>query len=139
MKRLLFIAVIFLLAIACKDKAFSPEGSTDVRIRNLSDVTFEEVIITTSENTEDVDTVASIGPGTVSEYMRFTKAYTDAEISAKIDVGGSMVTFSTGPVVFTYLTYVGQVRETFEVYISSMENRELKISNRILEEALVLK
>ena len=137
MKKLSFIIVIFLLALACKKTKFEPEGPTDVRIRNLTDLTLEEVIVTTSENTEDKDTLISIGPGAVSEYMRFTKAYTDAEISAKVDIGGSMVTVSTGPVVFTYLTYVGQVRETFEVFIPS--TGKLEISNRILEEALVLK
>jgi hypothetical protein len=138
MKRLLFFIVIILFALACKKTEFEPEGPTDVRIKNLSTLTFEEVIVTASENAEDVDTITKIDPQSVSEYMRFTKAYTEAGISATINVGGTMETFSTGPVVFTYLTYVGQVRMTFEVYISSMENRELKISNRILEEALVL-
>ena len=140
MKRLLLIVVIISFSLACKKTKFEPEGPTDVRIRNLSDITLVEVIITSSENAEDVDTLASIAPGAVSEYMRFTKAYTEAIISAKVDVGGSMVTFSTLPLpfCFTSLPYVGQVRETFEIYISNMEKRELTISNRILEEALVL-
>lgn len=139
MKRLLFFIVIILFALACKKTEFAAEGPTDVRVKNLTDVTLQQVIVTTSENAEDVDTLVSIAPGALSEYIRFTKAFTEAEISAKVDIGGSLETFSTGPVVFTYLTYVGQVRMTYEVYISSMENRELKISKRILEEALVLK
>ena len=40
----------FYQLLACKKKEFSPEGPTDVRIRNISDLTFEEVIVKTSEN-----------------------------------------------------------------------------------------
>lgn len=110
-----------------------------MRIRNLSDMNFEEVIVTTSENTEDVDTIGSIPSQTVSEYSRFTKAYPKAEISAKININGTMLEFSTGPEVFTYMQYIGQDRITFEVFISNMNNRELKISNVIQEEPLILK
>jgi hypothetical protein len=139
MKKFLFSAVIITCIFACKKTEFSPEGPTDVRIRNLSDMNFEEVIVTTSENTEDVDTIGSIPSQTVSEYSRFTKAYPKAEISAKININGTMLEFSTGPEVFTYMQYIGQDRITFEVFISNMNNRELKISNVIQEEPLILK
>ncbi len=139
MKKLIIISFILLAALACKKKEFSPEGPTDVRIRNLSDQAFQEVVVTTSEKTEDVDTLGNISSGSVSDYFRFTKAYPKAEISVKINVGGSLVTFTTGPVNYTYLTYIGQDRITFEVYISSMNNRELTISNVVLDEPLVVK
>ena len=139
MKKLIVISFILLSVLACKKKEFSPEGPTDVRIRNLSDQTFQEVIVTTSEKTEDVDTIGNISTGAVSDYFRFTKAYPKAEISAKINVGGSLVTFTTGKVNYTYQQYIGQDRITYEVYISSMPDRQLTINNVIPEEPLVLK
>ena len=132
-----FSDIVFI--IACKKKEFSPEGPTDVRIRNISDLTFDEVIVKTSENPEDIDTLGTIGKGSVSDYFRFKKAYPKAEISAKINTGGSLVKFSTGPVDYTYMQYIGRDRITFEVYISNIDKRELTIDNVILEEELVLK
>jgi len=139
MKKLLTVFLILLSLLACKKKEFSPEGPTDVRIRNISDLTFEEVIVKTSENPKDIDTLGTIAKASVSDYFRFTKAYPKAEISAKINTGGSLVKFSTGPVDFTYMQYIGRDRITFEVYISSINKRELTIGNVILEEELVLK
>lgn len=139
MKKLIVISFILLSVLACKKKEFSPEGPTDVRIRNLSDQTFQEIIATTSEKTEDIDTIGNISSGAVSDYFRFTKAYPKAEISAKINVGGSLVTFTTGKVDYTYQQYIGQDRITYEVYISSMPDRKLTINNVIPEEPLVLK
>jgi hypothetical protein len=139
MKKLIVVSFILLAVLACKKKPFSPEGPTDVRIRNLSDLPFQQVIVTTSEKTEDVDTLGNIASGAVSDYVRFTKAYPKAEISTTINVGGSLVTFTTGKVDFTYQQYIGRDRITYEVYISSMPDRELSISNVIPEEPLVLK
>ena len=139
MKKLIIISLLLLSVIACKKKEFSPEGPTDVRIRNITEETFEEVIVSTSEKSADIDTLGNIAKSSVSDYFRFTKAYTKAQISAKIHISGSLVKFSTGPVNYTYMQYIGQDRITYEVYISNMDNRELTISNVILEESLVLK
>jgi hypothetical protein len=139
MKKLVIISLLLLSVLACKKKEFAPEGPTDVRIRNISDLTFEEVIVRTSEKPEDIDTLGAVAKSTTSAYFRFTKAYPKAEISAKINIGGSLVKFTTGAVNFTYLTYIGRDKMTFEVYISNLNNRELTISNVILDEALVLK
>lgn len=127
MKKLLFISILILSVVACKKTKFSPEGPTDVRIRNLSDLTFEEVIVSTSENAKDIDTLGNISNGAVSEYFRFTKVYPKAEISAKINIGGSMEEFSTGPVNYTYMTYIGQAKITYEVLISDSINKKLEL------------
>ncbi len=139
MKKLLIISLLLLSVLACKKKGFSPEGPTDVRIRNISDLVFTEVIVSTSEKTEDVDTLGNIDAGGISAYSRFLKAYPKAEISAKINISGSLVKFSTGPVDYTYMQYIGQDKITYEVYISNLDKRELTISNIIPEEPLVLK
>jgi hypothetical protein len=139
MKNRIIIFLLMLSVLACKKKEISPEGPTDVRIRNLSDQTFEQVIVSTSEKQEDVDTLGAVANGSTSDYFRFSKAYPKAEISAKININGSLVQFSTGTVNYTYLTYIGRDKITFEVYISDLNNRVLTINNVILEEPLVLK
>ncbi len=139
MKKILVISALFILAVACKKTKFSPEGPTDIRIRNLSDLTFNNVILSTSEYPEDVDTLGTIIHGSESDYYRFKKAYPKAEISATIDIDGSPVIFSTGPVDYTYMQYIGQDMITYEVYISDMANRVLSINNVVLEAPLTLK
>jgi hypothetical protein len=139
MKKLILILVIILAFAACKKTEYSPEGPTDVRVRNLSDLTFEEVIVSTSEYPEDIDTLGTIDNGSESDYYRFTKAYPKAEITAKINVDGALLTFTTGPEDYTYMQYIGRDRITYEVYISNMSKKELKINNVVLDEALVLK
>jgi len=133
------ISLLFISVIACKKKEFSPEGPTDVRIRNLTRETFQEVIVSTSEKPEDIDTLGNIAEASVSDYFRFTKAYPKAEISLKINIGGSLIKFSTGSVDFTYMQYIGQDRITYEVYVSNPTNHVLTIDNVIIEEPLVLK
>lgn len=123
---------MLILVIACKKTKFSPEGPTDVRVKNLSDMAFNEVIVNTSGG---IDTLGDIRPGNSSDYYRFEKAYPKAEISAKIN--GDV--YSTGPVNITYMQYLGQDKITYEVYILSMANKQLKINNVIHDEPLVLK
>ena len=139
MKKIIIITLFLLTALACKKKEFSPEGPTDVRIRNMSDLPFIGVIISTSEKTEDMDTIGDIASGNVSAYSRFLKAYPKAQISANINIGGSLIKFSTGTVDYTYMNYIGQDRITYEVFISDMNNRKLTINNVVLDEPLVLK
>jgi hypothetical protein len=139
MKKLIIISLLLLSVLACKKKEFSPEGPTDVRIRNLTRETFQEVIVSTSEKPEDIDTLGNIAESSVSDYFRFTKAYPKAEISIKIDIGGSLIKFSTGSVDYTYMQYIGQDRITYEVYVSNPTNHVLTIDNVIIEEPLVLK
>jgi hypothetical protein len=137
MKKLIIIPLLLIAVFACKKTKFSPEGPTDVRIRNLSDLSFQQVVVSTSENKGDTIAIGNIATGAVSEYFRYTKAYPKAEINAKISIGGSLVTFSTGSVDYTYMNYIGRDRITYEVYISDMNKRELTISNVVLDEALV--
>ena len=131
--------MLLLSVLACKKKGFSPEGPTDVRIRNISDLLFQEVIVSTSEKPGDIDTLGNVANGSTSDYFRFTKAYPKAEISAKINIGGTLVKFSTGTVSYTYMQYIGQDKITYEVNISNLNNRELTISNIIEDEPLKLK
>lgn len=128
---------MFVLLVSCKKEKLSPEGPTEIRIRNLSDLNFTGVIIKTSEYDEDADTIPVLAAHATSDYMRFKKAYPKAEISAVGSSGGTQVIYSTGNVTYTYMQYLSTQRVTFEVYISNMNSHILTISNVIPEEELV--
>jgi hypothetical protein len=136
MKKLLLLTAVILLAVACKKKEFAPEGPTDIRIRNNSSQAFNEVILKTSEYEEDVFTFASIAGGATSDYHRFKKAYPKAEISLKVNIGGSLTSLTTGKVDYTYMQYLSTQKVTMVVDII---NNAPKIINVIPEEELVLK
>jgi hypothetical protein len=138
MKKLFFLFLVLITVTGCKKKEFSPTGPTDIRVRNLSTVIFNEVTVKTAEDIDTIDnthTLGNIGPGAESDYIRFGRAYPKAEISAVING----VNFSTGPVSTTFMQYIGQDKITYEVYISNMNNKELKINQVIPDGALVLK
>jgi hypothetical protein len=133
MKKILFVALILLVSFSCKKTKFSPEGPTDVRIRNLTTLAFYDLTV-------DIDTVVNYGnlnPKSVTDYIRFPKAYPKATISAKINKGGSLVTFSTELFDYTYMQYMGQMRITYEVFIPNMDKNEFHIEV-VLDEALDL-
>jgi len=139
MKKLVFISLLILAVTSCKKTEWAPEGPTDVRIRNLQgDITFNEVIIKTAggrDTTGNIKEFGTIAPGGISDYHRVTFAYPKAEITAKING----VLFSTGEFLSTYMQYLGRKRVTYEVFISNMDNKVLKINNVVYEEELVLK
>jgi len=132
MKRLLYLLLISVAVIACKKTEFEPRGPTDVRVKNISDQIFDEVIVKIEE---EVDTLGTITSGNVSEYHRFETAYPFAEISARIN--GEL--FSTGEVDETYMNYMGQMKITYVVYIENWDNKKLVIDRTIPEEPLELK
>lgn len=137
MKKYLF-SIIFILALfSCKKQEFSPEGPTDVRVRNRSSaVILNNIKVDISDS---IKIYGNLTPGSVSDYKRFHKAYPKAKITAEVNLSGSIETFSTGSVDYTYMQYIGQDRITYEVDISDMAKRELKIINLIIEEPLIIK
>jgi hypothetical protein len=138
MKKILFLLIIALSLSACKKKPFSPEGPTDIRIRNISDQTFNNVIV----NTTNVDTSAfnfgTIGPNSYSGYHRFPKAYNKAEITVTIhnSVTNTDDTFTTGTVDNTYQAYLSTVKATYIVWINDYAHKKIEIQNVILESDL---
>jgi hypothetical protein len=129
MNRTILLFVLILAAFACKKEKFSPQGPTDVRVKNLSVEKFTEVIVNTSGG---IDTLGDIEPGEFSEYFLFEKAFPKAEISVKIE--GDI--FSTGSVDYNGMTYIGQAKITYEVLISNPAEKILQISNCSLDAPL---
>ena len=133
MKKYLPILFFLVALTACKKTEFEPKGPTDVRIRNLSDQNFTEIVVKIKDESIPFGDIAK--QGGISEYFRFETAFRYAEITTKVNG----VTFSTGPVDYAYLNYYGQMRITYEVWISDFSGKKLEIHNVIPEEPLVLK
>lgn len=129
MKKSFLFIIIFFVAIACKKEKFSPEGPTDVRVANLSDSAFTEVIVNTSGG---IDTLGNINSGALSGYSRFNKAFPKAEISVRING----VLYSTGVVEYNGMTYIGQAKITYEVRILNPAGKTLEIINCSLDAPL---
>ena len=128
MKKLNVITLLLLVicCFSCKKTPFSPEGPTDVRIRNLTGSALTEVIVRIKD--EEI-IFGTIEINNLSQYHRFKTAFSKAYISAGI----SPDTISTGPVDFTYMNYFGQVKLTYDVIV---ENNSLKIKNVTLDSPL---
>jgi hypothetical protein len=128
MKKLYVITLLLLVicCFSCKKTPFSPEGPTDVRIRNLTGSSLTEVVVRVKD--EQI-AFGTIDINNLSEYHRFKTAFPKAYISARINSD----TISTGPVDFTYMNYFGQVKMTYDV---TVENSRLKIKNVTLDSPL---
>ncbi len=130
MKKLIGVLLIPIFFLACKKVEFAPEGPTDVRVKNVSNLIFNETVINTTGGIHNIGTIYA---GDTSEYFRFEIAYPKAEISARING----VLFSTGPVDVTYMQYIGQERITYVV--GAIQGSKLEIRDVIYEEPLKLK
>lgn len=126
------LLVTILMLTACKKRSMTAEGPTDVRISNLTGQTIEEVTVTTTDDpsyTIRVHNFGPVAPGAVTDYFRFSIAYTEADITLKI--GG--VTWSTPATQFDYLTYIGPDRITYRLTIADPVNHILDIETVIEE------
>jgi hypothetical protein len=131
MKKFICIFLIIITVLACKKLKFEPEGPTDVRVRNISSMTFDEVVVNTSGG---IHNFGSIKPGDSSVYFRFEKAYPKAEVSARINDE----LYSTGSVDYTYMNYMGQMKITYKIGIENTSLKKISV-NVVPEEPLTLK
>ena len=134
MKKILFSALIVLLAVSCKKTKFEPEGPTDVRVNNLTTFALTDLTV-------DIDTIVKYGDlaaQSLSEYIRFPKAYPKATIWAKINRNGTLVTCSTEIFDYTYMQYMGQMKITYEIFLPQPDKNVFEIQV-VADEPLVLK
>ncbi len=85
MKKITFLSIV-LIAIAltsCNKDKYTPEGPTDIRIHNVSSLTYDSVVVinTFSETNE----YGTVNPGVKTEYKRFEKAYPREQVNMYID------------------------------------------------------
>ena len=114
MKKLTLLIALVLVVAACKKENLTPEGPTDVRIKNVTgDVVFENVIVDTGRGDFNY---GNIDAGAVSEYHRFEVSYPDIQVTLTIDG----MQYTNGVVDNTYSTYIGPDKVTYEVYPTSV-------------------
>ncbi len=107
---------LFLL-LSCKK---SPDGPTDIRIRNLSGKVFTNVNVDTSGGEHNYGSIAA---GEETEYHRFDLAYREALIT--LDIDGVQYKFI--PVDYTYEVPLGQGKFTYELSIADTTEHMLAI------------
>lgn len=128
MKRILILIPVFLLTFNSCDKGKSPEGPTDIRVKNLTDLSFTALSVDTSGGSFEY--TVPVAAGEYSEYKRFEKAYPKAEVT--VTINGEI--YSTGTQNYNYQVVLGQGKFTYEVYIENASLRKLAIA-RVIPEA----
>ena len=128
MKKTLLLILMVLAVVACKKTRIEPEGPTDVRVYNNTDLTFENVTVNTSGGEFNFGTVA---PHQYSSYHRYEKAHPKADISLTI----AGVEYTTPQQDYTYMQYMGQMKISYKIFIRSQVLRELDIEV-VTEEAI---
>lgn len=124
MKRTIIISAVLLFSLfSCKKTERTPEGPTDIRITNLSDVVMTNLIVNTSGGEYNFGT---LDPGSTSEYYRFEKAYPKANISTLIN-GQRFKTDSVKESDYLYYQYLGPMKATYKVYIKNALQKQLDI------------
>ena len=109
------LAILFIYS--CKK---SPDGPTDIRIRNKSTKVFKNVNIDTSGGEHNF---GEVNPGGETSYYRFDIAYREAHITLDID----NVPYEFVPVDYTYEVPLGRGRYTYELSVADTVEHLLAI------------
>lgn len=121
-RKFIFIFLVSLVGIllvwGCRKK--SPEGPTDIRIRNLTTQVFDSVFIDTYSGDH---TYGTILPAATTDYKRYDKAYREAYIKLYIN----QVKYELIPVDYTYEIPIGQEKCTYELSIADSLNHTLGV------------
>ncbi len=120
MRYLISFIIVSLLVLSCTKPNHTPEGPTDVRIRNNTDLDFSNVLVDTGGGSYNYGDIAA---RTETTYHRFEKAYPDAEIT--LFINGEE--YTTGEQDYTYATYIGPDKITYLVYIAQPELKKLGV------------
>ncbi|HDZ40829.1 MAG TPA: hypothetical protein ENH59_04015 [Bacteroidetes bacterium] len=120
MRYFIVLLSITLITFSCTKPNHTPEGPTDVRIRNITDQDFSNVFVDTGGGNHNYGNIAA---GDETGYHRFEKAYPDAEVTVMIN--GEE--YTTGKQDYTFATYIGPDKITYEVYILNPGQKKLAV------------
>lgn len=122
-KSILFIASL-LFILGCAKESSTPDGPSDIRIRNTTNSDFVNVFVDIGdgENEGEHNYGDIVGHGETS-YYRFEIAYPDALIT--LTVGG--VEYSTPIPDHTFAVPVQQGKFTYELWISTGTTLAMKV------------
>ena len=116
---ILLVSLMGILMVwGCRKK--SPEGPTDIRIRNLTTQIFDSVYVDTYSGDH---TYGTILPAATTGYKRYDKAYREAYIKLYIN----QVKYELIPVDYTYEIPIGQEKCTYELSIADSLNHTLGV------------
>lgn len=119
MKKFLHILIVIAVSLSsCSKKNQTPDGPTDIRIRNTTSSDFVNVVVKTEDESHNYGDVNSYSE---SEYIRFEKAYPDSEIT--LSIGG--IEYTTGVPDNTYAVLLGQGKFTYDVWVAIEAQRKL--------------
>ena len=84
MNKITFLSIVLtaMILTSCKKTEYTPDGPTDIRIHNVSSLTYDSVVVSTSWGNNEYGTV---NPGAQTEYKRFEKAYPKEQVNMYID------------------------------------------------------
>ena len=85
MKKITFLLLVLtaIVQTSCNKTEYTPDGPTDIRIHNVSSLTYDSVVIinTLLESNE----YGTVDPGAQTEYKRFEKAYPREQVNMYIN------------------------------------------------------
>jgi len=123
------LVILFALSVAlsaCTKKSQTPDGPSDIRVRNLTTTNFVNVVVNTGNETHNFGDIAASGE---SGYFRFETAYPDSEI--KLTIAGEE--YTTGVPDNTYAVLLQQGKFTYEVWVSVPDQK--KLDSRVIADA----
>lgn len=84
MNKITFLSIVLtaIVLTSCKKAEYTPDGPSDIRIHNVSSLTYDSVVVITSWGNNEYGTV---NPGVKTEYKRFEKAYPREQVNMYID------------------------------------------------------
>ncbi len=122
-RKFIFVFLVSLVGIllvwGCRKK--TPEGPTDIRVKNSTTQIFDSVYINTYSGDHTYGTILS---DATTDYKRYDKAYREAYIKLYIN----QVKYELIPVEYTYEIFLGQGKFTYELSIADSVNHTLGIN-----------
>ena len=85
MKKITFLLIVLtaIVLTSCKKTEYTPDGPTDIRIHNVSSLTYDSVVVINTSLEENE--YGTVNPGAKTEYKRFKKAYPKEQVNMYID------------------------------------------------------
>ena len=85
MNKITFLLIVLtaLILTSCKKNNYTPDGPTDIRIHNVSLLTYDSVVVINTEL--ETNEYGTVEPGEQTEYKRFEKAYPREQVNMYIN------------------------------------------------------
>jgi len=85
MNKITFLSIVLtaIVLTSCKKNNYTPEGPTDIRIHNVSSLTYDSVVVINT--LLEINEYGTVNPGAKTEYKRFEKAYPREQVNMYID------------------------------------------------------